>query len=281
MSRNPNFCLVPVTPRYVVVSAWLGLVQMILLAQTIRNFTVAAGTAGTAEALGWLCFCPQHESQHSGVWAVPGSGPCTPVFPMAFPQGLWLNLCLWEFLLGWLGETRDMRSEWTGEILISLSLLLSFCFSFIFVASCLCDDILIWFFFSLWRKSWMLTDMASRSVLGIFLLLMCYINSSCPFTYSGSTPVLPVLTCVTVAISPFKLKLHSCSEHKVLRVEGTLPEMHKKKIIFSYIYIYFQEKSAFLSFLLSSLSCWKIFSLWYWIQNHNDFCIAKISNLGT
>lgn len=124
MPRNPNFCLVPVTPRYVVVGAWLGLVR-ILLAQTIRNCTVAAGTAG---AHGWLCIHPRRESRHSRAWAVAGSGPCSSgVWPLhsraphgfsvgALAQTLlhslgWLSLCLWAFLLWWLGETRGTRSE--------------------------------------------------------------------------------------------------------------------------------------------------------------------------
>lgn len=112
-----------------VVDAWLGLVQMVLLALTLRNCPVSAGTTG---AHGWLCICPWHESWHSGDWAVAGSDTCSSgVWPLhsPAPHGFsigplaqilhhslgWLSLCLWGFLLGWLGETRDtnkVRMNW-------------------------------------------------------------------------------------------------------------------------------------------------------------------------
>lgn len=52
-----------------------------------------------------------------------------------------------------------------------------------------------------------------------------------------------------MAVSAFKLKLHSCSAHKVLWVEETLPETYKKKKTYSYIYIS-ESNQSFLAFYL-------------------------------
>lgn len=119
MPRNPNFCLVPVTPRYVLVGAWLGLVWMILLGQIIRNCTVAAGTAGTAGARGWLCICSWCESWQAGpgLWlgvapAPLGSGPCTPMLPMAFLWGLWLRPCT----ISWAGSASACGDSCCGDL---------------------------------------------------------------------------------------------------------------------------------------------------------------------
>lgn len=209
MLRNPNFCLVPVAPRSVVVGAWLGLVWMILLAQTIRNCPVPAGAAG---ARGWLCICPWHKSQHSGDWAVAGSSSCSSgVWPLHSPAPHGSStgalaqilhhstgLCLWGFLLGWLGETRDRnkgRMNWGDSDFfvppLVLLLLLHLCCWLVLLQH---TNLILLFPLKEVRVFWMLSDMESSSLLGIFLLLMCYIHSSWLFSYSGSTSaILPLL----------------------------------------------------------------------------------------